>query len=340
MKNLYSIIVLIAIPFMALSQSVISNVVPNFGDQFVYNAVEDAPSPGPAGANVTWDFSNETISETIGNYTVMTPAQVDGSENFPGATMVWTVDMGFGILSSFMSFDNNAFTSYGGQFEGAGFSSVSTYTDPIVNFTYPLVYQNTGSDVYSGTSSGVSAEIEFSGDQSFVVDGYGTVITPYGTYSNVLRVTTTDTKTTNASGFEIVSNSTETNWYSPDYPAPVMSILHSEDYNDGTNIDSSKSMSALVSYTPASTTGLADRYNQNVFNIYPNPASDHITLTFDDVKANSVLNIYSSTGKLVETRSIQSHQKTDVTTLSPGLYIAVILVDGKQYAQKSFSVVR
>lgn len=329
-----------AMPFIAFSQSVISNVVPNFGDQFVYNAVEDAPSPGSAGANVTWDFSNETITETTGNYTVMTPAQVDGSENFPGTTMVWTVDVGFGALRAFMSFDNNAFTSYGEQFEGAGFSSVNTYTDPMVHFTYPLIYQNTGSDVYSGTTSSFSGENDFSGSKSFVVDGYGTVITPYGTYSDVLRVTTINTQTMTVVGLEVVSNSTETSWYSPDYPAPVMTILHSEDYNDGTNTDSTKSMSALVSYTPASSTGLADHDNQNAFNIYPNPASDQVTLSFLNATANTVVNIYSSTGKLVKTKSnFQSDQKLDVSSLSPGIYIAVLSADGKQYLQRAFSII-
>lgn len=339
MKSLYALLLLMAIPFMAFSQSVISNVVPNFGDQFVLNQADFAPSPGQAGANITWDFSNQIIDDFTGNYTVMLPSEVEGSEDFPGATMVWVVDFDGIVLGSYTGFENNTFTEYGTKSEFSGFSSGVNYSDPIDHFTYPLSYQNTGSDTYSGSVFGIGSSNSISGTQSYVVDGWGTIITPYGNFENVLRITHTSIETLQST-LTILTNRTQTSWYSPDYPIPVMIIASDFSSAMGMPLDSSQTMTAMVSYTPASTTGLADRANQNALTIYPNPAADQITVKVDGLPQNSFLKIYAANGKLSKEVNMNGNEKIDVSMLPPGIYIAIMLADGKKYAQKPFSVVR
>lgn len=336
MNFIYSLILLIITPIFSFSQSVISNVTPNFGDEFVYNQRELAPSAGLAGANVTWDFSNEDITEFIGNYTVMTPEEVDGSEDFPDATMVWVADFEMFILQSFLNFNNNNMTVYGVKSDYSGSTFGTNYSNPQNQFTYPLSYQDSGSDNYEGMLFGLTGNEIVSGELSYTVDGYGTLITPFDTYENVLRIRTNFTETVTVFGVETVTEIVETTWYSPEYPVAVMNISNTE----GGGAEPSSTITVLAAYT-ATTTGLTNGKNLIDFDIYPNPASDYVALTFESVNANSVLNIYSTTGKLVETKAgVQNDQKVDVSGLAPGIYIAVLNVDGQWYAQKQFSIVQ
>src|SRR5690554_123846 len=331
-----SIIILLATPFSVFSQPIISNVIPNIGDQFVLDNREDAPSPGASGANVIWDFSDQSAGESTEN-SVMLAGDVEGSEDFPDATMAWVVNISDFIMASYFGFDNNTFTSFGTKSMFNGISSGVVYSDPANNFTYPLEYLNTGDDTYEGAILGLGDSLW--GSQSYIVDGWGTVITPFGTYPNVLRVTETSVETIQST-LTVNTTRTKTSWYSPEFPIPVLVIR--SDYSHAMEIllDSSQTISALVSYTPVSITGLTERNNQVAFQVFPNPVSDQITVTFDNEKPKPVLNIYSSTGKLVETRSIKSDQKVDVSRLVPGIYIAMLYIDGERYAQTSFSVSR
>lgn len=336
MKNTYLLLLAILFSFIVSAQPVITNVAPNFGDQFVLNQDYFAASPGAFGANVTWDFSDQILDLYTANYTVMLPSEVEESDMFPDATMVLVAELlGFGTLNSFVSFDNNTFTMYGSENGGIGV----VYSDPMDHFTYPLSYQNTGTDIYSGLISVAGWEGNtISGTQSYVVDGWGTIMTPYGTFENVLRITITSEETVE-SFTTTVSNGTETNWYSPDYPIPVMTIITDISTATGVPSDTTMSMSALVSYTPV-TVGITDNNLDNTFTIYPNPTSDHIIVKADDLNENSILKIYSATGKLAKEVSFIGDENIDVSDLSPGIYIAVILVDGKRYGQRPFSVVR
>jgi len=336
MKYLSMTILFFATIFTGYSQSIISNVIPNFGDQFVIDNQEAALSPGMSGANVTWDFSDQTIGESVESV-VMPAGEVDGSEYFPDASMAWVINIADFIMASYFGFDNNTFTSYGTNGMYAGVSSGVIYSDPADSFTYPLEYQDTGSDAYAGSIINIGDSLY--GSQTYIVDGWGTVITPFGNYPNVLRVTETSVETIQST-LTVITTRTNTSWYSPEFPIPVLVIRSDYSHAMEMPLDSSQTISALVSYTPASTTGLSSRNDQIAFRVFPNPVSDQITVTFDNEKPEAVLNIYSSTGKMVETRSIKSDQKVDVSGLAPGIYIAALYIDGERYAQTPFSMIR
>ncbi|HEU0137241.1 MAG TPA: FG-GAP-like repeat-containing protein, partial [Flavobacterium sp.] len=72
------------------------------------------------------------------------------------------------------------------------------------------------------------------------------------------------------------------------------------------------------------------------FSVYPNPAKDFITFSFDltQVEIKSA-NIYDLSGKLVHTTTKISDSQIDVRTLSTGTYILVLKdVEGRNYTQK------
>lgn len=65
--------------------------------------------------------------------------------------------------------------------------------------------------------------------------------------------------------------------------------------------------------------GIEDELIESNFNIYPNPTSDFVNITFEDNKVHSIV-IYNSIGEAVLNRSISRRSNINVSTLSQGLY--------------------
>lgn len=327
MKSIFTLFIVISVANFGFAQPIISNVVPNYGDQLVYNQADIALSPGAAGANITWDFSDSTVDEYSANYTVSHPDEVEGSDQFPDATMVWVVDLDFLVLNSFISFANNKFTDYGSVSSGMGINSGRVYDNPEVHFAHPLNYEDTGSDTYDGSLVMVGNENPLSGESSYIIDGYGTIITPYGTYENVLRITSTKVENFTALGSTVTSNITETSWYSQDYPMPVFMINSTID--SGSPTEPEHTATALVSYSGS--TGVDKISTDKLFGIYPNPAADHITIS-SDFQGLAELKIFSVDGKIVANKSVRKNDKINMSHLQSGYYIARIFINGKPYA--------
>lgn len=334
MKTISTLITLIVFAHFGFSQPVISNVVPNFGDQMVHNEAESAPDAGASGANITWDFSDFVVNEYTATSNAVHPNEVEYSDLFPDATMAWSVDVEVGGYSHFLSFGNDQLTNYGTAFSYMGSFIGVVLDNPMIMFNYPLNYQDTGNDTYSGITTTPAADSPLTAETSYVVDGYGTIHTPYGTYENVLRVTTTGVSHITTFGIESTTTSTASSWYSPDYPVMVYSLGTSV-VTQGSITDTSYSSSALVSYTGA--TGIDKIDATAILTIYPNPASEYIVLDAE-VKDKAELKIYGSDGKLVMDRLIHTRDKIDVNNLSPGYYIAMLMAEGTQYKPVSFVV--
>jgi hypothetical protein len=70
-------------------------------------------------------------------------------------------------------------------------------------------------------------------------------------------------------------------------------------------------------------------------NLYPNPASNWITLNLPITEANMQVSITDELGKLVLSRTIRTDEKLDISTLEPGVYwVSAVSVSGQVYAGK------
>jgi len=65
---------------------------------------------------------------------------------------------------------------------------------------------------------------------------------------------------------------------------------------------------------------------KTLFNLYPNPASDIVTLNIDNtINADFTLNIYNVTGELVSSETLrQNQQQINISDLSNGIYMVEI----------------
>ncbi len=332
MKTILTLLAAIFLINFGQSQPVISNFTPNFGDLILYNGTDTAWTTGDAGENMNWDYSDQNIYFFDLTYEVQHPSDVVGSDQFPDASMVWSGDIGFGILHSYMSFADNKFTDYGTVTTGSGSTTGRIYIDPEVHFTYPLAYENTGSDSYNGNILSGGNETPLTGESSFIVDAYGSISTPYGSYDNVLRVTTT--KVESFGNYE--TNLTETSWYTSEYPVPVFIISSSIDTFFGMPQDEQLSTTVLVMYIPVAT-GISESTGEKSFDIYPNPATDYITIS-SDFEGLGELRIYSVEGKVVSRKSVQRDDIIDLNDIQPGYYVAQIIVNNQPFASRSFVI--
>lgn len=168
-------------------------------------------SPGSGGANVTWDFSN------IQGTTI-------------GATFVWGVCPGIPECSAFPTAnrylavinpgtgtpfpDKNMFRLTDTQFEQLGARNDATnftyaYTDTPIKFTFPMTYGQSFTDTSLVTDNSITTTT----NDVFTADGYGTLITPAGTFTNVLRVKKVSTVTSSGSGTTTVTETINYTWY-------------------------------------------------------------------------------------------------------------------------------
>lgn len=269
---------------------------------------------GSAGANITWDFSMYTGTNPVAYTARACPGQ-SNCFRFPGANRITTIANA--DTHDFSAMTDTEATMLG-SYSGPALGDVTvTYINPLIEYKFPITYQQQFDDTYEFNS--VSAAIgntNETGQVSVSVDGYGTVITPKGTYSNVLRIKRMRTATQTIASLPVPMTATYTNesyqWVSQSDGMVFSFAINSFVFNGNTNVSKS------VSYLDPGVLSTAD-LNQKAeeLTIYPNPSSDLITVTSkDDIKKVTVIAL---DGKIVLTAD--NSEKIDVSKLSKGVYI-------------------
>jgi hypothetical protein len=269
---------------------------------------------GSAGANITWDFSMYTGTNPVAYTARACPGQ-SNCFRFPGANRITTIANA--DTHDFSAMTDTEATMLG-SYSGPALGDVTvTYINPLIEYKFPITYQQQFDDTYEFNS--VSAAIgntNETGQVSVSVDGYGTVITPKGTYSNVLRIKRMRTATQTIASLPVPMTATYTNesyqWVSQSDGMVFSFAINSFVFNGNTNVSKS------VSYLDPGVLSTADlKQKAEELTIYPNPSSDLITVTSkDDIKKVTVIAL---DGKIVLTAD--NSEKIDVSKLSKGVYI-------------------
>jgi len=169
-----------ALPRQASAQPIIdqSNFAASPGESFVLNA-SAWMDPGASGANVTWDFSGLDVDTTF-TLTYLDPTTTPMTDSFPTATVAHAEGSGY----AYRSFD-----ATGGYYLGYHMDPdwVVDYQDPEMTFQFPCTYgAQWVDDLFADVGPGPSWY--YAGSINAEADGHGTLILPYGTFTNVLRL--------------------------------------------------------------------------------------------------------------------------------------------------------
>jgi hypothetical protein len=255
MKTIYTTFFAVSLSALSFGQVTLTGADLNgvIGESISYTQA-DWMDPGAGGAAQTWDLSglNPTTAATV------TYATANGS--FPATNVTELYSDGSEIYYS------NTATGQVMHGINAG-GTVITYSNPQTYLEFPLSMSVSGSDTHLATFISGGLGFTRGGSTTWETDGWGTVITPNGTYSDVLRVKLTQTYTDTYSG-GIINYYTEVYlWLKAGVHFPIASSA---------NITSDLGGAQYSTYQTGNV-GL-DALDPSILSVYPNPTDGNVTL--------------------------------------------------------------
>lgn len=299
------------------------------------------------GANVNWDFT------ALSNQVPSTIAFVDPSttpyySSFPGSTLCYmAADSMFGYLYS----NNDYAVALGARVMMDTIEIIMNYDPDDTLFTFPFTYGTTmeshpcgevkmfyGDSINFGMGNIYidSIRMTLCYDKNTVVDGWGNVATPFGTYET-LRSTRVEFEeqeiAINYMGMWIpLSSSSDTTlvieWNMKNTGIPLISVYAEP---------SDSSIKRIEWLTVPPSFGFDDIVASNDLNIYPNPVADEATISFDG-EIPEVITITDISGREIFNFEInnQTKIKIDVSDIDPGMYFIVAAKRGQNYKTGRF----
>jgi hypothetical protein len=193
------------------------------GRSFTMTTPMAEPSEGP---NQTWNLTSLQSSYILDynfSFRIKTPAQLDSTAFFPGATSGYVSFFGVDSLENFSKVNGNDLEYLGYNFKGVAISE--RFTIPRVELRKNLGFEENFIRVSEATQnvSGFQKFQKYRDTISYA--GYGTLITSYGTYSNVImlkRRFSIDASFNQGGPFEFAYLGKQWLWYLPGYGIPYV----------------------------------------------------------------------------------------------------------------------
>lgn len=236
---LFSILLLFSIYPLHAQQIITASDMPEDNDTARYSNVSPFTNIDfeNTGTNYVWDFSNITAtSQDFYEYKnafeislVFVPVfglSAFGRKTSDGVTIG---PVNLDNLYTFYESNSTSFKTIGRSLEISGIPAPAINTDDETIYKLPLKYGNTNSDNFelSFPDVGVGILYTLSGTRSYVVDGWGTIITPYDTFECIrVKSTIEETNELEIQGFplNVPQTRTEYTWLSKGIKTPVFEV--------------------------------------------------------------------------------------------------------------------
>jgi len=295
-----------------------------------------AITQGASGAAITWNFSTLT-TDNIKTGTFVSPNATPYGTTFAGATtaIAYTPGIEYGSYTANYEFFNitNSGIAKSGFVNNASPPIAVTYSDPKSLMPFPFTYTNTHSDNYEASYISGTFNVTETGSYSITADSYGTLVLPYGTIQNVLRVRILENMTQTIAGFDPFNYTIETYaWFHPKLAYPFFSIT-----SESLNGSPQPSIIARYIQIPGFDDTLPDIVDVETVELsdgvklYPNPAHDQTLLSFNILQTSPVqivmMNLKGQVVLPIVNDILQAgqHQITiDVGSLQQGIYLIAV----------------
>lgn len=262
----------------AQGPTITSSVLPKVGDmQVVYMADTTGVTPGPSGANQTWDFTNlrPTANNDSSVSTIVAPSSTPYAADFPNATAA--ANSASGQSTVFMDFSAGKSEMLGFVTSVQGQTIKNKYSNSLIQYTTPMAFNYTHNDNFAGQYQANGITIYSRGTVNVNADAYGTVLMPGGkTYNNVLRAHSfqrnIDSMNVGAGAFIITTETESYTFVQDGRKEPIITIT-----NTSQESPSGTTYSKIVTFNNkvAAVSGITEEgnFNRNTFRIYPNPSA-------------------------------------------------------------------
>jgi hypothetical protein len=353
-KKLLSVVAIAAATNLFAQITVTSADMPNANDSIVLSTANIAGvTVAPPGAGASWDYS--TLVPTIQRYDkydspmtftapfnlIFNPSNTSyGRDNYQLTSFALP---GFALTDAY-DFLRETTTQW--KQVGIGYSLNGTpipflYSSADIIYRFPMNYGNIDSCNYSYQLPFAIPGLGFfaeSGKRHNIVDGWGALTTPFGTF-NTLRVRSTvdavDTVYLDALGFGTTiprPRRIEYKWLANGMKIPVLQIDVTETF--GTEIiNNVQFLDSLRSDVPH--VGIVESAGDNIdLMVYPNPATDYIALSVTKSE-NAVVTITNVVGEVVyKTTMTTLHQTISTEQLPSGIYFISLQNKNKLLTKK------
>jgi hypothetical protein len=331
MKTHYTAFLLFLVPaFGVLAQPTLNLVemTPAQGSVYAYNywIYQD---PGSSGAGQTWDFSGLSSTEQH-SITFLSPEATSYAATYPTATIAFEPDAPSGIYL-FTRFSEDGADALGDELS----FGYTHFSDPRRGLKFPFAFNDTWSDAFAGDWVTIGSTGTISGSITGTADGYGTLILPYGTFTNILRVhthtVTTQIIVTPPPGATNVVNEDSYLFFKPGVAMELLNIAHADNTSSST-------------FLTESTVGVQEALMQDIgIEVMPNPATDAISVTYGAVGVVK-LAVYDALGRAMLERNLGRvppgihREQMDVSMLAQGQYVLSITTADGQTGSRRFVV--
>lgn len=285
------------------------------------------------GAGVTWDYSGVIgLSGQTRVIGVDDPSTTTNAASFPTSTFAISAGT---LLSSYYTSTATERMSQGFVFNEPTLGDVvATFdVDEAKAMDYPFSNGSSLVDDFEGeinfTFSGFPQTSAVTGTIHASIDGQGTLMLPGATtISNVIRYKTIDTTYANVvvlGDIEIIRNQYE--YYdiaNTSLPVFTHTTLIAQNVGSTTPISA---QTLVLSSVEADDFVSLNEANSFEFGVYPNPATNEITLN-GDFTSNAVATIYDQSGRIVLSSTITSGSNLNISSLESGIYIVSIQDNG------------
>lgn len=358
MKRYLLILASICTGAVANAQITIDNTdMPNSGDSILVSlAAGTIADLSDTDTAFTWDFSSLTpvlqrwekfdsplTFPSPYNFLFSPLSCSYGKDNYQITTLP-IPGISFEAAYDFLKESSSSYRQVGAGYVINGTPLPFLYTASDYIFSFPLDYgDNDSCDYKYGLPIPSIGYYGQSGHRQSYVDGWGTLITPYGTY-NVIRqlsvVTAVDTLYIDALSFGTnIPRPTvyQYKWLANGMKVPVLEI----DATDIAGTPVVTNVQYIDTIQPGvPQVGIAENTNTEL-NVYPNPFSDQTVFEFTDAKADKLF-VTDITGKIVAVETINGATKYTFqrNELSSGMYFYRVISREQQLIAKGKLILR
>jgi hypothetical protein len=340
--------------FMIAQPTITSSWLPDEGDLSQSVAADRMTlEPGSAGMNQTWDFSDVIPIDTI---PVITFVYFDAASSvyasaFPNANIA-LAPLGMTEDSTFVSFYNKGVSEVN-LVGNAGAGALIQYTDAIKVIETPFTMGNSFTDTYASTTNVAGAGlVSYSfGTETITGDGAGTLITPTGTFNNVLRLKSENHRidSTNLSGIVTIIDQTITSylWLSPSVPGLPLASLTISSGESRTQIPP---LPPIITPIPESRSfayagdaiSAVEEISSESIEVYvnPNPVRNQALISWEASTAENVkIYVRDITGKVLYNSQLQQEYGNNQLEISMhdyvnGIYLIEIVGESGRFNKK------
>lgn len=253
-----------------------------------------------SGANATWDLSANGCTP-MGTFNAVDPSTTPYASSYTAANLAYELTQ-TGIGVSYVYFIDSP-TERSTMAEGVGSTTPVVYSTYAKDLQYPFIYTNSfASTTQTTTGSPVAYTCTY--------DAYGTLTINSKTYNDIVRVSTNTGEVT----FYVAS------------PVVFPIIFKTGGY--------------FFYNEPTTFTGIENITTNSQITVYPNPASDVVTLNIDNVNnADLTLNFYNEIGTLVKSEILkQNNRQINIGDLSNGIYM--VEIKSKEWTKKQKLIIQ